>query len=456
MNKSDLINRILRGREGGQMSAVATDHWGASLQSTTEQGVALFDAALRDLVSLSGDPVAAAEAVVAADDGLVLGHVLRAYLHLYRTSADGVANARKVLEDLDGVTDLSEREVLHLRAARAWAQGQWDEATHFLERALLHDSRDLLALKVAQDLYFFLGQSKDIRGVVARVVGAWPSDRVGWGYIQGMYAFGLEENGDYERAEISARAALQKEPRDVWASHALAHVFEMQGRQSEGVTFLDSSAHYWSSSFFAVHNWWHHALFHLESNDVDRVFADYDGPIRATRSTEWFDLVDAASLLWRLSLYGYPLEDRVQPLAVDVESVLSDPVYIFNDWHAVMVFGLAGAHDLNERVLTGNRRHTSGTNRLVAEQAGLTLLEGFSSFSTGRYERALDLLSEARPFVHSIGGSHAQRDIVDLTLIAAAARAGHGSTARAFAADRVAKKPSSAAATERLLEANGL
>jgi tetratricopeptide (TPR) repeat protein len=438
------------------MRKVATDRWGAALQSVTDQGLSMFDAAVQGLVSLSGDPVAMAEAAVAVDDGLMLGHVLRAYLHLYRTSAEGVSNAHKVLEDLRDVTDLGEREFLHLRAARSWARGEWDQAVHFLERALLHDPRDLLALKVAQDLYFFLGQSREIKGVVTRVLGAWPPERVGWGYVQGMYAFGLEENGDYERAEISARAALQKEPRDTWASHALAHVFEMQGRQSEGAAFLEYSSQNWSSSFFAIHNWWHDALYHLELDELDRVLSIYDGLIRGTRSTEWLHLVDAASLLWRISLYGHDLEDRDQALAVDLTPVLSDPVYIFNDWHAVMVFSLVGDQDVNDRVLTGIRRHASGTNRLVAQQVGLTLLEGFSSFSAGRYERAIDLLSEARPLASSVGGSHAQRDIIDLTLVAAAARAGQGTTARALAGDRVAQRPSSAPATERLLRANGL
>lgn len=438
------------------MSTRATDRWGAVLQSGTEQGTALFDAAVHDLVSLSGGPVAAAEAVVAADDGLVLGHVLRAYLHLYATSVDGVASARKILEDLDDVTELDEREVLHLRAAHAWARGQWDEATHALERALLHDSRDLLALKVAQDLYFFLGQSKDIKGVVTRVLGAWPADKEGWGYVQGMYAFGLEELGDYGRAEVCARAALQKEPRDVWASHALAHVFEMQGRQTEGTAFIESSSPYWASSFFAVHNWWHDALYRLELGDHPGVLSLYDGPIRGTRSLEWLNLVDAASLLWRLSLFGIDVDERVRPLVVDVESVLSEPIYIFNDWHAVMTYGLAGSHELNERVLAANRRHAYGTNRLVADQVGVTLLEGFHSFALGRYERAVDLLSEARPFAHTVGGSHAQRDIIDVTLLAAAARSGQTSAARALAADRVGRRPTSAEATDALLRANGL
>ena len=380
------------------MGEVRTDRWGAALKRGNEHGVPLFNAAVEALVSLNGDPLSAANAAVAADDDLVLGHILRAYLCLYATSTDGLSNARKVLEDMDGIVDLGEREVLHLRAAHSWASGQWDDATHYLERALLHDSRDLLALKVAQDLYFFLGQSKDILGVVVGVLGAWPPERLGWGYLQGMYAFGLEETGDYQQAEVRARAALQKEPRDTWASHALAHVFEMQGRQPEGIAFLDASSRHWSSSFFAVHNWWHYALYHLELGKIDEALSIYDGPIRSARSTEWLDLVDAAALLWRLSLFAHDLEDRVQPLAADIESVLNDPIYIFNDWHAVMVFGLAGAHDLNERVLTSNRRRASGTNRLVAEQVGLTLLEGFSSFSAHRYERAFDLLTEARPF----------------------------------------------------------
>ncbi len=438
------------------MGEVRTDLWGAALQGGNQHGVPLFNAAVEGLVSLSGDPVSAANAAVAADDDLVLGHILRAYLHLYAMSADGASNARKVLEDIEGLADIGEREVLHLRAAHSWASGQWDDATHCLERALLRDSRDLLALKIAQDLYFFLGQSNDILGVVARVLGAWPPERPGWGYLQGMYAFGLEETGDYQQAEIRARAALQKDPRDTWASHALAHVFEMQGRQPEGVAFLDASSRYWSSSFFAIHNWWHYALYHLELGEIDEALSLYDGPIRSARSTEWLDLIDAAALLWRLSLFAHDLEDRVQPLAADMESVLSDPIYIFNDWHAVMVFGLAGAHALNDRVLTSNRRRTSGTNRLVAEQVGLTLLEGFSAFSAGRYERAFDLLTEARRFASAVGGSHAQRDIIDLTLIAAAARMDDTTTARALALDRVARRPSSATATEELLKANGL
>ena len=76
--------------------------------------------AVEGLLSLHGEPVAAVEAAVAADSGLVLGHILRAYFSLYRTSAEGVRAAEEMLAPLeDAGGTLGEREILHLRAARS-------------------------------------------------------------------------------------------------------------------------------------------------------------------------------------------------------------------------------------------------------------------------------------------------------------------------------------------------
>ena len=272
--------------------------------------------------------------------------------------------------------------------------------------------------------------------------------------MQGLYAFGLEENGDYGQAELFARAALHHNPRDVWASHALAHVFEMESRIDEGMRFLVESVPNWSSSFFAVHTWWHQALYHLERAEYDAALSLYDGPIRRLRSLEWVDLIDAASLLWRLSLYGVDVGDRSATLAEDVGRVIDAPTYVFNDWHAVMAFGLAGQVDLEEHLLTENRRHAVGTNRAVGAGAGLALLEGFCSFAAGRFNRAVDLLTDVRSCAHAVGGSNAQRDVVDLTLIAAAARAGEHGTARQLVAERVGRRPGTAAAANRLLAGN--
>ena len=436
------------------MGKTFADRWGVPVRAASPGAVALLDEAIEDLAALAGDPVAEAEAAVAADDSLVLGHIYRAYLQLYGTTPEGVAAAGDILKQLDA-TVMGEREAHHLRAARSWLQGDWEATTRSLERALLRHPRDLLALKVAQDMYFFLGSRLELRDTAARVLPAWPRERPGWGYVQGIYAFGLEENADYRQAESRARAALDHNPRDVWSVHALAHVLEMEGRQRDGVAFLTASAPDWSASYFAIHNWWHRGLYHLELGEIDEALALYDDPMRAGRSVEWLDVVDAAALLWRLSLFGADVTERAEQLAADISDLVSSPVYVFNDWHAVMAFGLAGDHARNELVVAANRHLTAPTNRGAVERAGLDLLEAFSAFAAGRPDRAIDLLIDIRPRANAVGGSHAQRDVIDLTLIAAAARAGDDSLVRALVAERVARKPTAEAAARRLIAENG-
>jgi tetratricopeptide (TPR) repeat protein len=466
------------------MSAALNDRWGVPVQGATPDGIAALDDAIECLLSLAGDPIGQAEAAVSAAPGMVFGQIYRAYLSLYGQTAAGVAEAGKLLSGLDpsgapapgsttsnsgpishtgpithtgpiGPPGLARREMLHLRAARAWTAGDLQTATRALERALVLNPRDVLALKVAQDLYFFTGSRLDLRDVAARVLRSWPEGQPGWGYVQGIYAFGLEENADYRQAENRATAALADNPRDVWSVHALAHVYEMEGRQREGSAFLSATLPDWQRSYFAVHNWWHRALYHLELGDVKEALALYDRSIRASRSTEWLDIIDAAALLWRLALFGADVSSRATELATDVEPLMDTaPVYIFNDWHAVMAFGLAGWQQQADRVLTNNTKLTAPTNRSAAAQAGLALLGGFRAYAAGHPEQALNRMIDIRQTANVVGGSHAQRDVIDLTLIAAAARVGDEGLARALADERTARKPTSSNATQALIAAN--
>ncbi len=442
------------------MTSSYADRWGAPVQAADGAAVLLLDQAIEDLVALSGDPVGGAEAAMEADGELALARIYRAYLALYATTAEGAAEASALLKPLEAgrpgtAGPLGARAGRHLAAARAWADGDWQAAARALERALAADPRDLLALKVAQDIYFFTGNRLELRDVVARVLPAWPPDDPAWGFVQGMWAFGLEENGDYRGAETAAGNALARNPRDVWGVHALAHVFEMEGRQQPGVSFLTSSSPDWEASYFAVHNWWHLGLYLLELGQVGDALALYHERIRAARSTEWLDIVDAAALLWRLSLYGTDVTAPAAALAADLSDLVDVPAYIFNDWHAVMAFGLAGDHDRTARILAANRHLTAPTNRQAAERAGLRLLEGFAALAAGQPEQAVDLLIDIRPEAHAVGGSHAQRDVIDLTLIAAATRSGQAGLARALVAERAARKPAAEPSARALVLANG-
>ena len=220
------------------MAHAFTDRWGCPVFAGGQQAVDLLDEAVEQLVSLGGDPLALADEAAASHPDLVLARVLQAYLALYAGSASGRQRARALVSALDPCgLETGERELLHVLAVQSWADGEWERAAGFLERALLRESHDLLALKVAQDLYFFIGNQQDLLGVVERVVGAWPSDRPGYGYVCGMYTFGLEENGQYDAAEQQAGKALEQNPHDVWAVHAQAHIFEMEGSQRLGVAF---------------------------------------------------------------------------------------------------------------------------------------------------------------------------------------------------------------------------
>jgi tetratricopeptide (TPR) repeat protein len=437
------------------MTIGIADRWGVPVRGSNHLGVARLDDAVEQLVALAGAPRAAAEAAVEADHELALGQIFLAYLSLYAASAEGLAAAGKALEGVDDADSaLDQRERLHLRAARAWAAGEWESATHWLEQALLCHPGDLLALRVAQDLYFFLGNQRQLRDVAARVLPAWLPDQPGWGYVQGMYAFGLEENASYRQAEAFAGAALDAHPGDVWAVHAMAHVFEMEGSQRQGVAFLTETAGRWSDSYFAPHNWWHRALYHLELGEIDLVLDLYDRHIRITGATEWLDLVDAASLLWRLWLFGIDVDERARALTADIQPLIGQPIYVFNDWHAAMTFGMAGRDDLNRQLMDANRRGALGTNQTVLERVGLTLLEGFMAFGAGQTDRAIELLVDLRPAAQAVGGSHAQRDVIDLTLLAAAARTDDRSLVRALTAERVAGKPSAADAIRQVVAAN--
>jgi hypothetical protein len=130
-------------------------------------------------------------------------------------------------------------------------------------------------------------------------------------------------------------------------------------------------------------------------------------------------------------------------------------VYVFNDWHAVMAFGLDARNDRCARVAADNQRLATGTNRASVDRAGLALLRGFGAFAAGHYDDALDQLIDIRDAASAVGGSHAQRDVIDLTLIAAAGRAGDRQLARALAGERTARKPSAAASVAQLLAASG-
>jgi hypothetical protein len=193
------------------------------------------------------------------------------------------------------------------------------------------------------------------------------------------------------------------------------------------------------ASFFAVHNWWHLALYHLELGQIEEVLKLLDGPITGVAQPQMMDLVDASAMLWRLSLRGVDLGDRWLALVERYEAGWLPGHYAFNDLHALIAFLGADRRDLAQAAIEAQGR-LAGDNIMFSGEVGLPLMQGFMAFAEHRYRDALALIRPARVGAARFGGSHAQRDIIDLTLIEAALRAGEHALARAFAAERLAAK----------------
>jgi len=261
------------------------DSRGHVLSGATARSLPHYEAAVRQFSLFMGDPVATIDKAIAASPDFVMAHALRAWLHLLGTEPAGVRAARVALVMTQGLPATAQ-EKGHLAAIAHLVDGRWHAASAMLEDISIEHPRDLLALQAGHQTDFFRGDARMLRDRIARALPFWSPEMPGYHAVLGMQAFGLEETGDYAAAERCGRRAVELEPRDAWAQHAVAHVMEMQCRPRDGIAWMMGNANGWSQdSFFAVHNWWHVALYHLDLGETDEALALYDGPIYGARQT---------------------------------------------------------------------------------------------------------------------------------------------------------------------------
>ena len=426
---------------------IQKDEQGNPLSGADGEAAAAYATAQRQFACYVGDPVATIDAAIARRPDFVMAHALKAYLMLLGAEPAGFAPARECYAAARRAA-ADDRERGHLDAIGHFLDGNLAQAARTLEDVAIQHPNDLLALQAGHLTDFLNGDSRMLRDRVARALPAWRPDMPGYHAVLGMHAFGLEETGLYARAESTGRRALEVEPRDGWAKHAVAHVIEMQCRPADGIRFMNENLADWAEdSFLSVHNWWHLALYHLEIGDVETALAFYDHPdrIKGGRSPVIFDMLDASAMLWRLTLRGVDVGDRWQPLAEAWAPYARSGLFAFNDAHAVMAFAGAGRADLVEAVLAAQEdaARGAGDNARITADVGRPVALGLAAFADGDHRAALDLLRPVRHIANRFGGSHAQRDLIDLTMIEAATRAGDRATAAALVAERADLRPAS-------------
>ncbi|MER8813325.1 MULTISPECIES: tetratricopeptide repeat protein [unclassified Mesorhizobium] len=421
------------------------DAFGLALSGATEAGFSSYSQAVRELQCFIGDPVGSVDRAIAEDPGFVMAHVFKGYLFGLATEREATAVAKACHEAALPLAATT-REQAHVAALGHLAEGRWHEAARVLEDIAIEFPLDALALQTGHQIDFFTGNARMLRDRIGRALPSWQSGMPGYHAILGMQAFGLEEMGDYARAEKLGRTAVDIEPRDGWAQHAVAHVMEMQSRQKDGILWMRANPEAWTrESFLQVHNWWHLALFHYDLGETDEVLALYDGPIYGERSTLALNMVDASAILWRLHLGGVDVGDRWTALAANWVPKASAGNYAFNDAHAMMAFVGAGLEAPARSLLEAQREAMRGKDDNVGftRDVGHPLTLAIKAFGEGNYAETIRLIRPIRAIAHRFGGSHAQRDVIDLTLVEAALRSGDGALARALAAERALARPDS-------------
>ena len=424
------------------------DERGLELTTSNAAAVQHYDTTVRHYLEYRTDTLEHLGQVLAADPECVMGHCLNGYFCLLAGTVTTLDAARQSLDYAEAhSTDLTQRECTHIAALRAWYIGDLFEACRLWDEILIDHPTDVLALRLQHFTTFWTGRSIGLRDSVARVFHAWDEQTPGYSYVLGMYAFGLEEAGDYATAEAYGKRAVELNPDDLWAIHAVAHVLEMQGRLHDGITWLDYPLNAWDDrNAMKNHLWWHLALFPFELGDYDRVLALYDAAIGKDKPAFYIEIQNVASLLMRLECQGVEVGDRWQQLVEICEARLDDHAIAFTDLHVMMVLAAAG-HDSSAQRLLQSLQRFAGTPHSYAAttMTGVTIpvCEAILAYSKGDYDTVLDRLLPIRYDYTCVGGSHAQRDVLAQLLIDAALKAERLPLARALLAERLGWRPHS-------------
>jgi len=403
-----MTTRDFRGCAISGASAGSLERW--------EQALHLFLAWRRGAAELI-------DAALAESPAFAMARVLRAYLQICSRDPDKVRGAGAVLARGGALTP-NRREAMHLHAIGAVLADDYDGARRALAALLQEEPRDVLAVHVLHHIDYIVGDSAAMGARIPPLLHAWSSDVPGYSSILAMHAFALEECGEYDRAAELAHRALSLDAFDARIHHVLAHVFEMTGRSAAGRDWMLARRRFWSADgSITSHLWWHLALFELGTGRAQQALALYDAEVESSRPADISELIDAAALLWRLRLAGERIAGRARSLAAAWAPHIGDGFCSFNDLHAMMAFVAAGEPGLARRLERGlsERARRRTRHGETTRHVGLPACRALMAYGAGDYGRCIALLASLPPLAHRLGGSHAQRDVLDLTLAAAVA-----------------------------------
>lgn len=400
------------------------DLHGLSLSTDSGTAVDAFDRATQSYLKYRTDAARHLGAALKADPEFAMGYVLRGYFGMLTyNKANLPAAAESLAEARKHAKRTTTREAAHVEALSRWVDGDLDRMLDVWESICDEHPHDVLAFRLHHFNAFWLGRPAIMQAQVERVFPHWSNELSGWGMILACRSFAHEEAGNYTLAEGAGRSAIDVDPGDLWAAHAVAHVLEMQGRRGEGIDWLRCLEPNWEGANNLKHHlFWHRAMFHLERREFDEVLSLYDNGFRDLRSPlvqavpdMYIDVQNAISMLFRLERQGVDVGDRWIELADKAEARIGDCLSAFTLPHWMMALAAGGRTDAARRMLEGMGTFARGNGtveRLVGKVA-LPLCEAALAHRQGRHA---DVLTSIRPIIgdmYLLGGSHAQQDVLE-------------------------------------------
>jgi hypothetical protein len=257
--------------------------------------------------------------------------------------------------------------------------------------------------------------------------------------LLGFLAMTAQDRRDLDAAYRLASRSLELDPSGFAGGHPITHVYFESGNHAKGLAWLDG----WlpdtdQDAMFRGHLVWHAALHHLALGDGEGALARYPqcgGSVYGGR------LIDGPSLLWRCQLLGYVPSgtDPEAPAVGTLAASLVDGVpFTFIGAHAALALATAGDADALRRLA----HNAAGFDVPGAAEILPDLANGLAAYVEGDHDRAATALLRLEPHISRIGGSHAQREVFEDTLLHALVRAGRLDEAASRLRARLDRRPS--------------
>ncbi len=412
-----------------------TDAQGLQLSTSNDAAAMEFDAAVGVYLNFRTGLPRVVETLLEADPDFALGHCLAGIGAMLAYDGRCVPAAAAALDRARArAAGATPREQAHVAALAAWVAGDMNRAVATWDEILTDHPRDILAFRLAHFANFWLGRPQDMAASVRRVRPHWDAGVPGFAAVLACQCFAEEEAGNLLAAEPAGRRAIDLDPGNIWAAHAVAHVLEMQGRRREGIDWITGLARHWEGANNLIHHlWWHCALYHLELGRFDTVLELYDtrfrnlnSPLTQAMPDLYTDVQNAASMLFRLERQGVVVGARWQELADKAEARIGDCLSTFVLPHWMMALTAAGRDAAAGRLLASLREQGqgSGTTAAVLREVAVPVCAAVRAHRAGANAECVALLRPVLGAMHRLGGSHAQQDVLAQLFLDAAVRAG--------------------------------